>query len=104
VIVPWTNKKLDITFASFRSKLLPGQEEEWQVKIAGSKGEKVAAELLAGMYDASLDVFHASFLEFQSFQSQLFPSGLGRNFSIWFEGSVLLIGTCNGNSYEIPRI
>jgi len=57
VIVPWTNKKLDITFASFRSKLLPGQEEEWQVKIAGSKGEKVAAELLAGMYDASLDVF-----------------------------------------------
>ncbi len=55
--VPYTNKNLDISFATFRSKLLPGQEEEWQITLRDSKGEKAAAEMLAGMYDASLDAF-----------------------------------------------
>ena len=39
---------------------MPGQEEEWQIKIAGPKSEKVAAEMVAGMYDASLDQFAAN--------------------------------------------
>jgi uncharacterized protein YfaS (alpha-2-macroglobulin family) len=55
--VPYTNKNLDISFATFRNKLLPGQEEEWQITLRDSKGEKASAEMLAGMYDASLDVF-----------------------------------------------
>ncbi|MDQ6757822.1 MAG: MG2 domain-containing protein [Bacteroidota bacterium] len=57
VSVPWTNKQLDITFTTFRDKTLPGSEEKWKVKISGSKKEKVAAEMLASMYDASLDQF-----------------------------------------------
>ena len=40
-----------------RQQLLPGAKEEWRLKITGPKGEKVAAQLLAGMYDASLDHF-----------------------------------------------
>ncbi|MBI5917353.1 MAG: hypothetical protein HY842_18450 [Bacteroidetes bacterium] len=55
--VPWSNKDLTIEYGSFRDKLLPGQQEEWVVKIKGPKGEKVAAEMVAGMYDASLDAF-----------------------------------------------
>ncbi len=55
--IPYTNKELDIEFATFRDKLKPGQKESWQIKIKGKKGEKVAAEMLATMYDASLDVF-----------------------------------------------
>ena len=57
VDVPFSNKELDITFESFRDKLLPGQEEQWNVRIRSHKGEKVAAEMLAAMYDASLDAF-----------------------------------------------
>ncbi len=57
VAVPWTNKQLDITFATFRDKTLPGSEEKWKVKISGYKGQKAAAEMLASMYDASLDQF-----------------------------------------------
>ena len=57
VNVPWTNKQLDISYQTFRDKTLPGSEEKWKVKISGSKGEKVAAEMLASMYDASLDQF-----------------------------------------------
>ncbi|MBL0015680.1 MAG: hypothetical protein IPP17_04395 [Bacteroidetes bacterium] len=57
VNVPWTDKQLQIEFATFRDKLLPGAKEEWLVKIKGPKGEKVVAELLATMYDQSLDAF-----------------------------------------------
>lgn len=55
--VPWSNKDLTIEYGSFRDKLLPGQKEEWVIKIKGPKGEKVAAEMVAAMYDASLDAF-----------------------------------------------
>lgn len=57
--VPYTNKELDISFETFRSKLYPGQQEEWKIKIKGKKGEKVTAEMLATMYDASLDAFRS---------------------------------------------
>ncbi len=55
--VPWTNKELKVEWMSFRDKLLPGSEEEWRLRITGPKGEKVAAQLLGAMYDASLDHF-----------------------------------------------
>jgi hypothetical protein len=57
VNVPYSNKELKITWETFRDKLAPGQKEQWKLKISGPKGEKVAAEILAGMYDASLDAF-----------------------------------------------
>ncbi|MFT3747705.1 MAG: alpha-2-macroglobulin family protein [Agriterribacter sp.] len=57
ISVPWTNKQLTVNLSTFREKMEPGSGEKWQVKISGSKGEKVAAEMLASMYDASLDQF-----------------------------------------------
>lgn len=55
--VPYTNKELDIRLETFRDKLDPGQQEEWRIRITGKNGDRVTAELLASMYDASLDVF-----------------------------------------------
>ncbi len=55
--IPWNNKDVQITYNTFRDKLLPGANEKWSVKISGNKGEKVAAEMLVSMYDASLDQF-----------------------------------------------
>lgn len=55
--IPWSNRQLTISYETFRDKMLPGSEEKWKVKISGIKGEKVSAELLASMYDASLDQF-----------------------------------------------
>ena len=60
VTVPFSNKKLDIKLSTFRNHLTPGTKEEWSVTISGNNGKKLAAELLAGMYDASLDVFRSS--------------------------------------------
>lgn len=55
ITVPWTNKQLTFEYMSFRNKLLPGQEEEWRIKLKDHTGGKVTAEVLASMYDASLD-------------------------------------------------
>lgn len=55
--VPWTNKDLDLRWETFRDKLEPGQDEVWRLRIRGPKGEAVAAELVATLYDASLDEF-----------------------------------------------
>ncbi|MGA1790952.1 MAG: alpha-2-macroglobulin family protein, partial [bacterium] len=55
--VPWSNKELDVSFSSFRSKLDPGAEETWTIQINGPSAENVAAELVATLYDASLDQF-----------------------------------------------
>ncbi len=57
ISVPWTNKDLKIEYATYRDKTLPGSEEKWKLRITGYKNEKVAAEMLATMYDASLDQF-----------------------------------------------
>jgi hypothetical protein len=58
VQVPWTNKELKIEYETFRDKTLPGSKEQWKVKISGYKKDKVAAEVLTSMYDASLDQFY----------------------------------------------
>lgn len=55
VQVPWSNKELTIDLETFRDKLEPGQKETWTLRISGARGEQVAAEVLATMYDASLD-------------------------------------------------
>jgi len=70
VVVPFTNKILDISFESFRDKLLPGQEEQWKILMKGKNADKVAAEMVATLYDESLDVFrlhnwYASFFNSQ---------------------------------------
>ncbi len=89
--VPYSNKELDISFESFRDKLLPGQEEQWNIKIRSDKGEKVAAEMLAGMYDASLDD-----IKFHSWPFSLFNSYYHHDY--WNYGNAF--GKQNGIIYQ----
>ena len=55
--VPWSNKEINISLETFRDKLTPGSKEEWRVKLKGKFADQVAAEMVAEMYDASLDAF-----------------------------------------------
>lgn len=55
--VPWSNKELEIKWERFTSKLGPAQKETWTAIISGNKAERAAAEMVATLYDASLDVF-----------------------------------------------
>lgn len=66
VRVPW-EKELDLTLETFRDRLSPGQQETWTLRIAGPSGERVAAELLVSMYDASLDAIYRTDWRFRPF-------------------------------------
>lgn len=57
VEVPWSNKELEIKWERFTSKLEPAQREKWTAIISGRQAERVAAEMVATLYDASLDAF-----------------------------------------------
>lgn len=46
---------LTIQTITFRDKVQPGQKEKWTIKVSG--GDKASAEVLANMYDQSLDTF-----------------------------------------------
>jgi uncharacterized protein YfaS (alpha-2-macroglobulin family) len=69
ITVPYSNKELDINFETFRNKLQPGEKEEWKIKILGKKSDQVIAEMVATMYDASLDTFrpHEWYANFNSY-------------------------------------
>ncbi|MDR0743254.1 MAG: hypothetical protein LBF05_02720 [Tannerella sp.] len=55
ISVPYTNKMLDVKLATFRDKLLPGESEVWTMSVSDKKDRKKTAEIVASLYDASLD-------------------------------------------------
>ncbi len=57
VSVPWTTKQLTVKWERFVSKLQPGQKETWTAVISGPDAKSAAAEMVATLYDASLDAF-----------------------------------------------
>ncbi|MDO5509514.1 MAG: alpha-2-macroglobulin family protein [Weeksellaceae bacterium] len=57
VVVPFTNKELEISTANIRSTLEPGSENIWELNIKDKYGKVLPTELLASMYDKSLDAF-----------------------------------------------
>lgn len=55
VRVPWTEKRLSVALTSFRDHLRPGEESSFRVEVHGADPRTAAAEVLALMYDRSLD-------------------------------------------------
>ena len=74
--VPHPSSALSIETKTFRDKLKPGTDETWEFKIKGPEGEKVSAELLASMYDASLDQFKPHYFSFSPISKSYFYSKL----------------------------
>lgn len=52
---PKPDKRLLLRWTSFRSRLTPGQQEEWRVQITRPDGTPADAQMMACLYDASLD-------------------------------------------------
>ncbi len=66
VDVPWDDRRLEIEVGTFRDRIRPGTRETWTVKVRPAEGQEAvqeavqeiaAAELLAYLYDRSLDLF-----------------------------------------------
>ena len=55
IVRPMPDKKLKLTWSTFRDRLTPGQQEEWRLKIQHPDGTPADASLLAVLYDKSLD-------------------------------------------------
>ncbi len=57
VNVPWSNKNLTVKWEHFVSKLEPAQKETWTAVITGPDAENAVAEMVATLYDQSLDAY-----------------------------------------------
>lgn len=49
------DETLKLKLLTFRNKLQPGQKEQWKIQVSNKDNEKQVAEMLASLYDASLD-------------------------------------------------
>ncbi len=76
VNVPWSNKDLQVSLERFRDRMDPGTEQSWTLRISGPDSEASSAELLIGMYDASLDALLP-----HSWQTWTFPNN--QHYSRW---------------------
>jgi len=89
VDVPWDNKELIVETKTFRDKLLPGESEELTLTITGKTTQLKKAEVVAGMYDYSLDQYckhnWPSFNFFKRFQPALSFSFINQchGFRLW---------------------
>ncbi|WP_324023686.1 MG2 domain-containing protein [Maribacter sp. BPC-D8] len=79
ILVPYPSSDLQIETTTFRDKIAPGVDETWSFKIKGPEGEKVSAELLASMYDASLDQFSPHSWSFYPFHRPNYYSRIRTN-------------------------
>lgn len=55
VIRPRPDKRLQLSWSTFRSQLTPGQCEEWQLRVTNPDGTPADANVIARLYDASID-------------------------------------------------
>lgn len=67
------SRQLNLKWEVMRDKLRPGQQEEWRLTIKDSNGP-AAAEMLAMMYDASLDQIAPFYQDFRTIFHSYLPS------------------------------
>lgn len=95
------DKTLAMKWEVFRDKLRPGQKEEWKLTIKTPQGQAANAEMLATMYDASLDKIWNRRQNFQVYYNQILPysnwmSGYAGNnsFNYWW----------NNKAFKVPMM
>ena len=82
IMRPLPDKKLKLEWATFRDRLTPGQKEEWTLTIKDSDGRPVSANLMATLYDQSLDQLSKHQWPFAPYLWVPLPS------TSWYHGSI----------------
>ena len=96
--VPWTSKKLEVQWESFRDKTEPGSEESWSVAISQSDSTIKNVQFLAGMYDAALDEIMPYNVNFNPYFS--YRARLGMNTSAGFDFGRAVIHSKQQRDYD----
>lgn len=100
-------KQLKLAWSTFRDRLQPGQQETWTLTVKDKGGKPVAAQLLAAMYDASLDALNANSWPFSLYFNRQAPSinvGHSSTYLGWFSAALQFPGTgipFEGRSYNM---
>jgi len=79
---PLPDKTLKLQWQTFRNRLTPGQQEEWTLTILGPDGKPAKAQLMAALYDKSLDQLTAHNWSLVPYQSLSTPNASWR-FTSW---------------------
>ncbi|WP_418510861.1 alpha-2-macroglobulin family protein [Corallibacter sp.] len=103
ILVPYPKTDLEIETTTFRDKLQTGKDETWSFKIKGPKGEQVSAELLASMYDASLDQFKPHNWSFNPIHKTTYSSYNRRNAAYSFGTRRFRIQNLNQTFIQYPH-
>jgi TonB-dependent SusC/RagA subfamily outer membrane receptor len=96
-------KKLSIETETFKDKLQPGSKERWSFIIAGQEGQKLEAEVLASMYDASLDQFKTHDWSFSPIQQPYYYSDYRISSDQSFGETNFIVNNLPRYSLEIPQ-
>ena len=91
---PVPNKKLTLQWKTFRDKLTPGQKEEWTLQVLAPNGEPAKAQLIATLYDKSLDAIYTNHWS-QPHKFRFYPCN-----ALWEGGSEGAIGLYGFESYK----
>ncbi len=76
---PLPDKTLNLKWTTFRDRLTPGQNEEWTLTVTKPDGTPADAQLLATLYDASLDAIMPFKWTFTDNIMQTLPSSVWKN-------------------------
>ena len=98
---PLPDKDLIVKWKTFRDKLTPGQQEEWTVTINRPDGKAANAQLMATLYDKSLDELMSNSWSLGSFFS------LNYTFAEWRSpryGSIYLSADANLHYYDVDKL
>ena len=69
---PLPEKRLHAEWTSFRDRLIPGQQEEWRLRLTNLDGTPADAQMMVTLYDRSLDQFERHRWLFRPVRNQSF--------------------------------
>jgi len=99
-----SEQPLKIETTTFRDKLEPNVKEKWSVKVSGNDKEKINAEVLASMYDQSLDQFAVNSFTWEKLYSSyslITQYDIRENLSTkYYQNRIKFF---DGNDVEVPQ-
>ena len=83
IMLKQPDKQIRYKWTTFRDKLQPGQKETWQLQLTRPDGKPASANLMASLYDASLDAIYShSWNIWHNLSNHVYWP----EFSSWFQG------------------
>ncbi len=112
---PAPDKQLTLTWQTFRDKLVPGQKEEWTLQVVDQDGKAVQSQLMATLFDKSLDALTAhkwgfSLGLYNNLPSTSWAGGSGRTLGLygfeptkWLPTNALSFSSFNDETFSFAQ-